>query len=86
MDTRPLAVKNFRGSLTPPGLEHVDIYRPGRLDPGLIEDTIGAIADPVKAGYVRDVAAAGRTRFVAPGRSTRSAIPDRYWLVSRALR
>jgi aryl-alcohol dehydrogenase-like predicted oxidoreductase len=33
---------------------HVDIYRLARLDPDVpIEDTIGAIADMVKAGYVR---------------------------------
>jgi aryl-alcohol dehydrogenase-like predicted oxidoreductase len=34
----------------------VDIYRPARVDPAVpIEDTIGAIADMVKAGYVRHV-------------------------------
>ena len=43
MDTRPLAVKNFLAySLTRLGLDHVDIYRPGRLDPNVpIEDTVG---------------------------------------------
>src|SRR5690606_36014970 len=36
------------------GVDHVDIYRPARLDPAVpIEDTIGAVADLVKAGYVR---------------------------------
>jgi aryl-alcohol dehydrogenase-like predicted oxidoreductase len=36
------------------GVDYVDIYRPARLDPNVpIEDTIGAIADMVKAGYVR---------------------------------
>jgi aryl-alcohol dehydrogenase-like predicted oxidoreductase len=55
MDTRPPAVKNFLAySLTRLGVDHIDIYRPGRLDPAVpIEDTIGAIADLVKAGYVR---------------------------------
>lgn len=54
-DTRPAAVKNFVAySLTRLGLDHIDIYRPARLDPAVpIEDTIGAIADLVKAGYVR---------------------------------
>jgi aryl-alcohol dehydrogenase-like predicted oxidoreductase len=54
-DSRPAAVKNFLAySLTRLGLDHVDIYRPGRLDPAVpIEDTVGAIADLVKAGYVR---------------------------------
>jgi aryl-alcohol dehydrogenase-like predicted oxidoreductase len=56
-DARPAAVKNFLAhTLTRLGLDHVDIYRPGRLDPDVpIEDTVGAIADMVKAGYVRHV-------------------------------
>ena len=54
-DSRPQAVKNFLAySLARLGVDHVDIYRPARLDPDVpIEDTIGAIADMVKAGYVR---------------------------------
>jgi aryl-alcohol dehydrogenase-like predicted oxidoreductase len=57
MDTRPAATKNFVAySLTRLGLDHVDIYRPGRLDPNVpIEETIGGIADLVKAGYVRAI-------------------------------
>ena len=57
MDTRPAAVRNFLGySLKRLGVDHIDIYRPGRLDPNVpIEDTIGAIADLVKAGYVRAI-------------------------------
>lgn len=57
MDTRPVAVKNFLAySLTRLGLDHVDIYRPGRLDPNVpIEETVGAIADLVKVGYVRAI-------------------------------
>jgi len=36
--------------------DYVDIYRPARLDPDTpIEDTIGAIADMVKLGYVRHI-------------------------------
>jgi aryl-alcohol dehydrogenase-like predicted oxidoreductase len=52
VDGRPAAVKNFVGySLTRLGVDHIDIYRPGRLDPAVpIEETIGAIADLVKAG------------------------------------
>jgi len=55
IDTRPAAVKNFiTYSLTRLGVDHLDIYRPSRLDPLVpIEETIGAIADLVKAGYVR---------------------------------
>jgi aryl-alcohol dehydrogenase-like predicted oxidoreductase len=54
-DARPAAVKNFLAyTLQRLGLDHIDIYRPARLDPGVpIEDTIGAIAEMVKAGYVR---------------------------------
>jgi aryl-alcohol dehydrogenase-like predicted oxidoreductase len=57
VDARPVAVKNFVGySLTRLGVDHIDIYRPGRLDPNVpIEDTIGAIGDLVKAGYVRAI-------------------------------
>src|SRR5687768_16091809 len=57
MDTRPQAVKNFLAySLTRLGVDHIDIYRPGRLDPAVpIEETVGAIADLMKAGYVRSI-------------------------------
>jgi aryl-alcohol dehydrogenase-like predicted oxidoreductase len=57
VDTRPAAVKNaLAHTLTRLGVDHIDIYRPGRLDPAVpIEDTIGAIADLVKAGYVRAI-------------------------------
>lgn len=54
-DTRPASVKNFLGhTLTRLGVDHIDIYRPARLDPSVpIEDTVGAIAEMVDAGYVR---------------------------------
>ena len=56
-DARPAAVKNFLTySLRRLGTDYIDIYRPARLDPKVpIEDTIGAIADLVKAGYVRQI-------------------------------
>ncbi|MES2933271.1 MAG: aldo/keto reductase [Pseudomonadota bacterium] len=56
-DARPVAVKNFLAySLRRLGTDYIDIYRPSRLDPTVpIEDTIGAIADMVKAGYVRHI-------------------------------
>jgi aryl-alcohol dehydrogenase-like predicted oxidoreductase len=56
-DARPSSVKNFLAhTLTRLGVDHVDIYRPSRLDPQVpIEDTVGAIAEMVKAGYVRYV-------------------------------
>jgi len=56
-DARPKAVKTFLAySLKRLGVDYIDIYRPSRLDPDVpIEDTIGAIADMVKAGYVRHI-------------------------------
>jgi pyridoxine 4-dehydrogenase len=56
-DARPQAVKNFAAySLKRLGTDYIDIYRPARLDPDVpIEETIGAVADLVKAGYVRHV-------------------------------
>ena len=56
-DGRPASVKNFLAyTLRRLGTDYVDIYRPARLDPNVpIEDTIGAIADMVKAGHVRSI-------------------------------
>ncbi|CAH0255229.1 General stress protein 69 [Massilia sp. Bi118] len=56
-DCRPQAVRNFLAySLKRLGTDYIDIYRPARLDPVVpIEDTVGAIADLVKAGYVRHI-------------------------------
>jgi aryl-alcohol dehydrogenase-like predicted oxidoreductase len=56
-DGRPAAVKNFAAySLTRLGVDHIDIYRPARLDPQVpIEDTIGAISELVKSGHVRSI-------------------------------
>ena len=54
-DASPNAVKNALAySLKRLNTDHIDIYRPARLDPKVpIEDTIGAVADMIKAGYVR---------------------------------
>jgi aryl-alcohol dehydrogenase-like predicted oxidoreductase len=56
-DARPAAMKNFLAySLKRLGVDHIDIYRPARRDPAVpIEDTIGAMADLVRAGYVRAI-------------------------------
>ena len=56
-DSRPAAVRNFLSySLQRLGVDAIDIYRPARLDPVVpIEDTVGAIAEMVKAGYVRHI-------------------------------
>jgi pyridoxine 4-dehydrogenase len=57
MDCRPTALRNFLAySLQRLGTDYVDIYRPARLDPNVaIEETIGGLADLVKAGYVRHI-------------------------------
>jgi aryl-alcohol dehydrogenase-like predicted oxidoreductase len=54
-DSRPQAVKTFLAySLQRLGVDHIDVYRPARLDPQVpIEETVGAIAEMVRAGYVR---------------------------------
>jgi aryl-alcohol dehydrogenase-like predicted oxidoreductase len=54
-DSRPEAVRNFLAyTLTRLGVDHLDIYRPARLDPAVpIEDTVGAIKEMIDAGYVR---------------------------------
>ena len=56
-DSRPAAVWNFMSySLQRLGVDHIDIYRPARLDPNVpIEETVGAMADMVKAGYIRHI-------------------------------
>ncbi len=56
-DGRPAAVKTALAySLVRLGTDHIDIYRPARLDPNVpIEETVGAIAELVKAGYVRHI-------------------------------
>lgn len=56
-DSRPVAVKNFVAySLQRLGVDHIDIYRPARLDPNVpIEDTVGAMADMIKAGWIRHI-------------------------------
>jgi aryl-alcohol dehydrogenase-like predicted oxidoreductase len=57
MDTRPAASKNFAAySLKRLGVEHIDIYRPARLDPNVpIEETMAGLAELVKAGYVKHI-------------------------------
>jgi aryl-alcohol dehydrogenase-like predicted oxidoreductase len=56
-DTDPAAVKDrLAFTLRRLGTDHVDVYRPARLNPNVpIEDTVGAIAEMVQAGYVRHV-------------------------------
>jgi aryl-alcohol dehydrogenase-like predicted oxidoreductase len=56
-DASPPAVKTALAySLTRLGLDHIDVYRPARLDSDVpIEETVGAIGELVQAGYVRHI-------------------------------
>jgi len=56
-DSRPKAIQNFLSySLQRLGVDYIDIYRPSRLDVDVpIEETMGALADLVTAGYIRHI-------------------------------
>ncbi|MFF7329820.1 aldo/keto reductase [Streptomyces sp. NPDC008150] len=57
VEGRPAHVKNALAySLRRLGTDHVDVYRPARVDPATpIEDTVGAVAELIQAGHVRHV-------------------------------
>ena len=89
-DGRPEAVKNFLAySLTRLGVDHIDVYRPARLDPAVpIEETVGAIKEMIDAGYVRhlglsevDAATIRRAHAVHPV----ADLQIEYSLISRAV-
>ncbi|MDG4829817.1 aldo/keto reductase [Solwaraspora sp. WMMD1047] len=89
-DNRPEAVRNFLAySLTRLGTDHIDIYRPARLDPAVpIEETVGAIKEMIDAGYVRylglsevDAATIRRAHAVHPV----TDLQIEYSLLSRAV-
>lgn len=56
-DSRPAAIRNFVAySLQRLGDDTIDVYRPARLDPDVpIEESVGAMADMVKAGWIRHI-------------------------------
>ena len=56
-DCRPASIKNaLAQTLSKLGVDSIDIYRPARLDDSIpIEETVGAIADMVKQGFVRHI-------------------------------
>jgi aryl-alcohol dehydrogenase-like predicted oxidoreductase len=89
-DGRPAAVKNFAAySLQRLGVNHIDIYRPSRLDPNVpIEETIGAIAELVKEGCVRSIGLSEVSVETAKRASKVHPIVDlqiEYSLVSRGI-
>ncbi len=57
LDVSPHHVKNYLAySLKRLNLDYIDLYQPARIDLGIpVEETVGAIADLVKAGYVRQI-------------------------------
>jgi pyridoxine 4-dehydrogenase len=90
VDTRPAAVKNFLAyTLRRLGVGYVDLYQPTRVDPNVpIEETIGAVADMVKAGYVRYIGiseASSETIRRAHAVHPIVALQIEYAIVSRAV-
>lgn len=57
LDVNPFNVKgHLTYSLRRLGLDYVDLYQPARMDTEIpVEDVVGAIADEVKAGYVKHI-------------------------------
>ncbi|KQL33580.1 aldo/keto reductase [Bacillus sp. FJAT-25509] len=57
LDVRPLSIKNYLTyTLKRLNLDYIDLYQPARIDLGIpVEETIGAISDLVKEGYVKHV-------------------------------
>ena len=57
VDVSPRAVKNsLAQTLVRLGTDYIDVYRPARITPEVpIEETVGAIAELIEAGYVRQV-------------------------------
>lgn len=90
IDTRPAAVKNFLAySLRRLGTDYVDLYQPARVDPAVpIEDTVGALSEMVKAGYVRHIGlseASAETIRRAHAVHPIAALQIEYSLVSRSV-
>jgi aryl-alcohol dehydrogenase-like predicted oxidoreductase len=90
LDTRPAAVKNFIAySLRRLGTDYLDLYQPSRIDALVpVEETIGAIADLVKAGYVRHIGlseASGATIRKAHAVHPITALQIEYSLASRSI-
>jgi aryl-alcohol dehydrogenase-like predicted oxidoreductase len=89
-DARPQAIKNFLAySLKRLGTDYIDLYQPSRVDPAVpIEDTIGAIAEMVQAGYVRHIGvseASAATLRRAHAVHSIAALQIEYSLFTRAI-
>lgn len=57
LDVDPKNIKNYiTYSLKRLNVDYIDLYQPARIDLGIpVEETIGAIADLVKEGYVKHI-------------------------------
>jgi aryl-alcohol dehydrogenase-like predicted oxidoreductase len=89
-DMRPVAIRNFIAySLRRLGTDYIDLYQPCRVDPHTpIEEIVGAIADLVKAGYVRYIGlseASASTIRKANSVHPISALQIEYSIVSRGI-
>ena len=89
-DARPSATKNYLAyTLKRLNTDYVDLYQPSRVDPAVpIEDTVGAIADMVKAGYVRHIGlseASARTLRRAQAVHPIAALQIEYSLFTRVI-
>ena len=89
-DLRPAAVKNFLAySLRRLNTDYVDLYQPARYDRSVaLKDTLGAIADLKKAGYVRHIGlseVSGRTLTRAAANVPIAALEIEYSLASRGI-
>lgn len=89
-DARPQGIKNFLSySLRRLGTDYIDLYQPSRVDPHVpIEDSVGAIADMVKAGYVRHIGiseASAKTVRRAAAVHPIAALQIEYSLFSRTI-
>jgi len=90
MDVRPLAVESFLSyTLKRLGTDYVDLYQPARINPHIpVEDTIGAVANLVKKGYVRNVGISevnGETLRKANAVHPISLVEVRYSLMDRQI-
>jgi aryl-alcohol dehydrogenase-like predicted oxidoreductase len=87
-DVRPGAVKTALAyTLKRLGTDHIDLYQPARRDPAVpLEDTLGAVADMIRAGYVRHLGlseVSGRTLLEAEKIHHVAALQHEYSVIER---
>ena len=88
IDSRPEHVKNYLAyTLKRLGTDYVDLYQPARIDPHIpVEETIGAVAEMVKGGYVKNIGISevdGATLRKANATHPISLVEVRYSLMDR---